>query len=203
MFVSAILLAAGLSTRMGRQKALLPWEGTTLLDYQLQQLSSVDAIREILVVTGHEPRRITDIVRATARARALHNAAYASGKVSSIRAGVRAVSPAAAAMLLLAVDQPRPASVHRAVLGAYADSGAPIVVPAHNGRRGHPVLFEAALLPELLAISEDTLGIRAVMQRHAADTLCVELSDRAVNLDLNVPGDVAPREAADDSPERG
>ena len=107
MFVSAILLAAGESTRMGRQKALLPWEGTTLLEYQLAQLAAVDEIREIIVVTGHEPDRITEIASAAERTRVAHNAAYRTGKVSSIKAGLAAVSPDADAILLLAVDQPR------------------------------------------------------------------------------------------------
>lgn len=190
MFVSAILLAAGESTRMGRQKALLPWEGTTLLEYQLAQLAAVDEVREIIVVTGHEPGRITEIASAAERARVVHNAAYRTGKVSSIKTGLHSVSPQAGAILLLAVDQPRSARISRAVIAAYAESPAGITVPANNGHAGHPVLFDRSLLPELLAITEDTQGIRAVMQRNPSATLTVELSDPAVNLDLNTPADV-------------
>ena len=64
--VSAIILAAGESTRMGTQKALLAWEGTTLIEYELAQLASIDAISEVIVVTGHEPARIEEIVVALA-----------------------------------------------------------------------------------------------------------------------------------------
>ena len=188
--MSAILLAAGESTRMGRQKALLAWEGSTLLEYQLAQLAAVDEIREIIVVTGHDPERITAIASAAARTRVAHNAAYRTGKVSSITAGLATVSSGADAILLLGVDQPRSADIVRAVVSAYSGSRAPITVPAHIGRAGHPALFDAALLPELTAITEETQGIRAVRQRYAAETLAVELGDPAVNLDLNTPADL-------------
>ncbi len=188
--ISAILLAAGESTRMGRQKALLPWDEMTLLAYQLAQLASVDDIREIIVVTGHEPERITEIASASERVRIAHNGAYRTGKVSSITTGLAAVSSDADAVLLLAVDQPRAASIVWVVCDAYAASRAPIVVPANHGQTGHPIVFDRALLPELLAITEATEGIRAVMRRHAADVVAVELSDPAVNVDLNTPADV-------------
>jgi molybdenum cofactor cytidylyltransferase len=188
--VSAILLAAGESTRMGRQKALLPWEGTTLLEYQLAQLAAVDGISEIIVVTGHEPDRIREIVSRSPRAHAVHNSDYRTGKVSSIKAGLMAASPATEALLLLAVDQPRSASVTRAVIEAFAASRPRIAAAAHAGRHGHPLLFARAMLPELLGISEKTKGVRSVMQRNAESILSVEIADPDVHLDLNVPADL-------------
>jgi molybdenum cofactor cytidylyltransferase len=188
--VSVILLAAGASTRMGRQKALLLWHGTTLLAYQLAQLAAVDPVREIIVVTGHEPDRITAIVTAAPRSRAVHNAAYHTGKVSSIKAGLSAISAAADAIMLLAVDQPRPAVLLSAVVDAHFASGGLITVPTQGEHRGHPVIFDRSLLPELLAITEETQGIRAVMKAHVRDTHEVAVADPAVHLDLNSPADV-------------
>jgi len=175
---------------MGRQKALLPWEGATLLEYQLAQLAAVADVREIILVTGHEPARITEIAERSARTRVAHNAAYKSGKVSSIVTGLHEVATEAEAILLLGVDQPRPAAITRAVIEEYAASRAPIVVPAHEEHQGHPVLFDRVLLPELLAITEDTQGTRAVRHRHAAVTRTVEVSDPVVNADLNEPADL-------------
>jgi molybdenum cofactor cytidylyltransferase len=189
-FVSAILLAAGESTRMGRQKALLAWEGASLLEYQLAQFAAVDEIREIIVVTGHEPERITEIASVAPRARIMRNAAYRTGKVSSIRMGLGAVSSRAGAILLLAVDQPRTASILHSVIDRHIAARATITVPTNAGHRGHPVLFDRALLPELLKISEETQGVRAVMRRHIDRTVEVEVRDRAVNLDLNTPSDL-------------
>jgi molybdenum cofactor cytidylyltransferase len=188
--VSVVLLAAGESTRMGRQKALLQWrDAPTLLEYHLRELAAVQDVAEVIVVTGHERDRITEIASSHPIARVAHNPAYKTGKVSSIVAGVRAAGADAASIMLLAVDQPRSAAIVGQVLGA-RDAGL-IAVPVHGGRRGHPVLFDAALRDELLAIDEGSQGIRAVLQRHAADVVEVQVDDSDALLDLNTPQDVA------------
>ena len=174
---------------MGRQKALLPWHGATLLEYQLSQLASVDGIDEIIVVTGHQPERVREIA-ARCGAVVAHNREYRTGKVSSILAGLRAVRPEADGVLLLAVDQPRSAATIAAVMVAHAADGAPITVPVFEGHRGHPVVIASALMPELLAIREKTQGIRAVIARHDADVLEVVVDDAEVLVDLNVPADL-------------
>jgi molybdenum cofactor cytidylyltransferase len=188
--ITVILLAAGESTRMGRQKALLPWgDCPTLVEYHLRELASLPEIAEVMVVTGYEPERITEIARAQPIAHATHNPAYKTGKVSSIVAGVSTASVDATALILLAVDQPRSAAVLRTIIDA--SPGALITVPVHGGRRGHPVVFDASLRDELLAIEEETQGIRAVLQRHAADVREVEAATDDVLVDLNHPEDVA------------
>lgn len=188
--VSVILLAAGESKRMGQQKALLPWASTTLIEYQLDQLTSVEDVAEIIVVTGHAPARIVEAVGRYERARAIENAAYQSGKVSSILAGLTAVDDRTSAILLLAVDQPRSASITEVLIRAHQAQRALITVPVREGRRGHPVLFDRSLLPELLAISEETLGIRAVIANHEDDVSEVTIDDPAIHVDLNEPGDL-------------
>lgn len=190
LFVSTILLAAGESTRMGRPKAFVPWDGTTLLEYQLAQLAAVEAIREIIVVTGHEPDRIGEVTLTAERARIVHNTDYRTGKVSSIDAGTRAVSSGADAIILLAVDQPRSAEILRMIIEAHTSSGRPIALPAHRGRWGHPPIFTRELLPELLAMTEDTQGLRAVLRRHA-DEICEVDCDASVLVDLNRPEDIS------------
>jgi molybdenum cofactor cytidylyltransferase len=188
--VSVILLAAGESTRMGRQKALLPWRGTTLIAYQLAQLAAIDEVVEIIVVTGHEAASITALAANAPRTRVVHNPAYRTGKVGSIKAGLAAISPLAGAIMLMAVDQPRPAGVLRSLVERHVATHAAITVPSHAGRRGHPVLFDRSLVPELLEIAEETQGIRAVLQRHGGEILEVAVPDPAVRLDLNTPSDL-------------
>jgi molybdenum cofactor cytidylyltransferase len=188
--VSAILLAAGESKRMGRQKALIPWEGTTLLEYQLASLAEVDAISEIIVVTGHEPERITKIASIATRTRVVHNPAFRTGKVSSIHAGLAATSEGCRAILLLAVDQPRAASVIRELVESHDTRDALITVPAYQGRRGHPVIFSSTLRRELAAVREETQGIRALLERYAGDVSTVEFHDPAVLWDVNSAADL-------------
>jgi len=180
---------------MGRQKALLPWRGTTLIAYQLAQLAAGDAIAEIIVVTGHEAAGITALAAHAPRTRVVHNPGYRTGKVSSIKAGLAAISPRAGAVLLLAVDQPRPADVLATLVQRHVASHAAITVPVHEGHRGHPVIFDRALVPELLEIAEETQGIRAVLQRHAGEILEVAMTDPAVLLDLNTPSDFEDEDA--------
>jgi len=189
--VSAILLAAGESTRMGQPKALLDWHGRPLVAYQARELAAVDAVADIIVVTGHGPDAVRDAVRDIPKVRTAHNARYRTGKVSSILTGLDAVSPDATGVLLLAVDQPRPAAVHARLIAERERTRAPIALPTHAGRRGHPVLFAASLLPELRRIDEATLGIRAVLGRHAAEVLAVPFDDPDVLADLNTPEDIA------------
>jgi molybdenum cofactor cytidylyltransferase len=198
--VSAVLLAAGESSRMGRPKALLPWQGVPLIDYQLDQLAAVEEIRQIVAVTGHARGAIVAAARRRPRVSVAHNPAYRTGKVSSVLAGLRALAPECDAVLLLAVDQPRPASILRTIVQAHLAAGATITVPVRSGRAGHPVVFSNALLPELLRISEESLGVRDVVRRHVASTLRVEIANPIIHLDLNVPADMeaAQRQALDE-----
>ncbi|MDP9238056.1 MAG: nucleotidyltransferase family protein [Chloroflexota bacterium] len=190
VFVSTILLAAGESTRMGSQKALLPWESTTLLEYQLAQLAAVDEIGEIIVVTGHEPERIREVASLSPRTKIVHNHDYRAGKVGSILVGLRSAAYDTDAVMVIAVDQPRTAEVLRTIIETHASSGSPIAVPEYRGRRGHPPIFTRELLPELLLMTEDTQGLRAVLRIHA-DEVCEVDCDASVLVDLNRPGDVS------------
>jgi len=188
--LAAILLAAGRSERMGAFKPLLPWGGSTLLQYELEQLASADDITEIIVVTGYAADRLTAIVDAAPKTRAAHNADYGAGKAGSVRVGLAAITSNPGAILLLAVDQPRPASLIRSLIEAHRHAHATITLPVHEGRRGHPLIFDRALLPELMAIDEASLGVRAVVERHASAINAVPVTDPMACLDLNTPDDV-------------
>lgn len=175
---------------MGQQKAFLPWHGTTLLQYQLEQLAAVDSIGEIIVVTGHQPEAVEACVDSVTRARAVRNPAYRTGKVSSIKSGLHAVAADSDGVLLLGVDQPRSADLLRTLAQEHGASGMLITVPAYQGRKGHPPIFDRSLLGELLEIDEATEGVRAVMQRHRSDVHVVPTDDPIAVLDLNSPEDV-------------
>ena len=189
LLTAAVLLAAGRSQRMVIQKALLRWGAKTLLEYQLNQLSAVEGIDEIVVVTGYRAERLAPIVDRSTKARAVHNAEWERGKAGSVRTGVAAVDAAANCIMLIAVDQPRPAMHLRELFAAHERAGASITLPVHEGRRGHPLLFSRALLPELLAIDDATMGVRAVVERHSAEINEVPFDDPIVTFDLNTPED--------------
>ena len=174
--IAAIILAAGESTRMGRPKQLLPWGGTTLLAWQVRQMREA-GVDEVVVVLGHAAVEVRPAV--PPEARVVVNEAYRQGRASSLRCGAAAVSDDAGAVLVLSVDQPRPASLSRRLIERWREKGAPIVSPRFPRRFGHPVLVDGSLLGEL----------RAVIDRHAAEAEALPVEDDRVDVDINTPAD--------------
>ena len=185
--ISAILAAAGESTRMGRAKPLLPWRGMTLVEYQIASLIE-GGVEEVMVVLGHSAGDVEPYVK-DPRARSVLNPAYRRGKATSIVTGLRDIGRAADGILLLAVDQPRPAEIIAMVLSAHEKGDALITAPRYQGRGGHPPVFAAALRPELEAITEEAEGIRRVFRAHRDEVNEVAIDDPIVCLDLNTPED--------------
>ena len=110
--IAAILLAAGESTRMGRPKALLPWRDTTLVEYQVRELTAA-GVERIAVVLGHDAGEVWPHV--PDEAHMVVNEAYREGRASSLRAGAGALPDDADPILVLGVDQPRPRDELRAI----------------------------------------------------------------------------------------
>jgi len=187
---SAILLAAGESTRMGRTKALLPWGGTTLIEYQVRELRAA-GIEDVAVVLGHEAESIRPHASPSTSAgwhvRVVVNEAYREGRASSLRAGAAALPDNADPIVVLSVDQPRPREIVRALLEAHAPGGAAITLPAYRGHRGHPVVVAGALLAELREASEEAQGLRGVIAAHEASVREVAVDSEQSVLDINTP----------------
>ena len=188
---AALLLAAGESRRMGQLKALLPWQGTTLLSHQIAALAAA-GVGRIMVVLGHRAAELREVLQ---RERAIQpgvawavNPDYLQGKTTSIKAGLRALSPHnPQTILLLNVDQPRRSETLDYLLRQHQAAAAPITLPVYQGKGGHPVLLDAALMDELLDLTEETQGLRAVMQRHRDCINRVEMAAPEVLWDLNTP----------------
>ena len=182
--VSAVLLAAGESTRMGQQKALLPWKGTTLLQYQVNSLLDGDA-SQVIAVLGYRAELLRSLVKDIPGVVPVLNLRYRTGKTSSIRAGLRNVDPRTQMVLVLSVDQPRSPTLVQKVVESHRQRGALITYPAYQGKGGHPIAFSASLLPELMRIRESRQGLREVVSRHWAEAFRLEVDDREAVLDLN------------------
>ena len=203
--VAALLLAAGESTRMGEPKALLPWHGRTLLEYQVASLRSAGISRAI-VVLGHKSDLLCAMLEGLAKIESVYNPDYRQGKTTSVKAGLRGLQRPEddrpghreTALLILSVDQPRSPDTIRRIMQQHEDlsrsrapSGQPylITIPTYGGKGGHPLVISTLLLAELMEISEDTRGIKAVVRRHAAETQRVEIDAPEILLDLNTPED--------------
>jgi molybdenum cofactor cytidylyltransferase len=184
---AAILLAAGESTRMGQPKQLLAWAGTTLVEWQIEQLQKAGADTVVVVLGSYlelvEPKVLS------AGARPVVNDGFRLGRATSLRAGALEVNEAAGLIVVLSVDQPRPSWVTAALLARASAADAQVVIPAHKGSGGHPVVLKGALLSELRTVSEETFGLRAVVDRHLAETERVQFANSCVIVDLNTPSE--------------
>ena len=185
--VSAVLTAAGESTRMGRPKPLLTWCGLTLVEYQVSSLTAGGA-SEVVVVLGHRHEEVAPHVEGPG-VRYVVNHGYRDGRSTSIRAGIAQTAPDAEAIVLLGVDQPRTPEIVAETVAAHLDRGAVITSPRRNGRGGHPIVFSPALRDELNDITEEEQGIRKVFRAHRGEVNEVEIDDPVIHLDLNTEED--------------
>jgi molybdenum cofactor cytidylyltransferase len=186
--VTAVLLAAGESKRMGQTKQLLPWGQTTVLGQSLATLSS-SLLHDVMVVSGHEAQAVAQIA-AAAGARTVHNPDFAAGgMLSSLQTAIRALPADRAAILVALADQPMlaPATID-ALVAAYWRGGGRLVAPLHQGRRGNPVLIDRRHFPDLLALPPGEAP-RALLQRQPEALHLVAVDDPAVLRDLDEPGD--------------
>ena len=189
--VTAVVLAAGASQRMGQPKQLLPWgrDDQPMLRHVVQ--TALDTpMDEVVVVLGYETDRIAPVLEGLP-VRIVVNQAWASGLSTSVRAGVGAISPTAEAAIFLLADQPRlTPEIIAAVVARFRRTRAPIVVPQVAGRRGAPALFARHLFGELRAIQGDQGG-RDLIARHPDLTVTVELPSVALLADVDTPDDYA------------
>ncbi len=191
--IAAMILAAGESRRMGSPKALLPFPEpdntqNTFLGHLLQVFGATPA-SPIVVVLGHHAetlRRQFDF----SNARVVVNKNYRDGMLSSILAGLEALSgePVEGA-LVCPVDHPdvSPAVVET-LIARFERERPPVILPTFEGRRGHPVLFSSAVFSELHAAPKE-VGARRVVWDHQEDLLEVEVSHGGVAIDIDTPGD--------------
>lgn len=186
MRLYALLLAAGEAARLGQLKPLLPWQGGTLVEFQIEQLLA-GGVSQVLLVLGHQADRIRAAMGRLPGSTVVLNPQYAAGKASSVRAGMDVLPADGDAVMVLAVDQPRPAALIRRLCQAHASVDALITVPAFGGRHGHPTIFAQPLFPEMRQITEETQGLRAVRHRHRGETHVVEAATRLPLIDINTP----------------
>ncbi len=184
MRLSAVVLAAGKSERMGVNKLLLRIAGKTLLDLILEALEA-SGLHEIYVVLGHRPNELRPIIKGHNVVEVL-NPNYEEGMLSSFKAGLRRVS-AEAAFLILGDQLLEPALLFRMASIMEGDPQALIVSPTHMGRRGHPVLLRRTIFGEVLNLG-DGETLRDLIERHSSAHRLVEGGPLCI-LDIDTPED--------------
>ena len=191
---AGIILAAGESSRMGRDKALLPYRGSTFLHHILKGF--LPRLHPVIVVLGHRAALIRESIAAGAlprqdrnRVRVVVNCDYRRGMLSSLQTAIAALPGSLEAVLFTLVDHPdvRPQTLD-ALLSAYLETRAPLVVPQKGDRRGHPIVASRAVLNEIARLPAEA-SLQDVVRSLRAETVFVEVDDPGILRDVDTPSE--------------
>jgi molybdenum cofactor cytidylyltransferase len=187
--IVAVVLAAGLSRRMGRPKLLLDCAGEPAIRRSVARVLA-GGIPSGIVVVGPAEARAIEAALAGLPVRCVLNPEPAAGQGSSIAVGIAAMPPGTRAALVALGDQPTVSpAVIRALCDALAASDRAIAAPVYDDGPGNPVLFGTSVFPELLALGGDR-GARAVVDRDPARVVVLPVSGPRPP-DIDTPGDYA------------
>jgi molybdenum cofactor cytidylyltransferase len=179
--VAAIILSAGKSERMGSPKALLQYRRQSFLSTILAAVASA-RMAPAIVVAGHHYDAIS---RAFPNDQIVFNPNYEQGMSTSVQAGIRALPAGLDGAAVFLVDHPM---IDRQTIEALVDRLAPgvVVVPVHDGRRGHPVIFAAELFEEILDLSSEE-GLNTIVRRLPERVIEVFVENAGVLRDIDTP----------------
>ncbi len=187
--LDGIILAAGESRRMGYPKPLLKIGDRTFIEQIAGTILKV--VPRLVIVLGAHSDRVRAAIPHDDRIAIVENPNYARGQLSSLKVGLNAIQPHAAGALVHLGDHPMVrAETFQAMVNCYAETGKPIVIARHNGRRGHPVIFDRELFVELQSCPEEE-GARHIVNADPTRVAYVDSDDPGINLDLDTPADLA------------
>jgi molybdenum cofactor cytidylyltransferase len=172
---------------MGLQKLLLPFAGKTVITHIVDQLLAGD-LDKIYVVVGHEPDRITEQL-SDRPVSIVTNPNYDSGMLSSVRCGFKALPPDCDAALIALGDQPSITfKLVEDMVRSFNETDKGILVPEHDGKRGHPILVAKNYQTEILAHYDD-IGLRGLLHAHPDDIFELSVSSSSILFDMDYPED--------------
>jgi molybdenum cofactor cytidylyltransferase len=181
-FISGLVLGAGASQRFGPPKQLLPYRGTTMLGWVVDQARRAASLDEVVVVLGRAADQLRDQVD-FGTARVVENPVFGEGCSSSYRAGIGALNPESAAIMIILGDLP---GVTPEIINCLADEWreqqAPIALCSYQGRKGHPMIFAHSIFPQLI----DLHGDKAAWKLVDANAALVQ----EVQFDVPYPDDI-------------
>jgi CTP:molybdopterin cytidylyltransferase MocA len=184
--VSAIVLAAGSSRRMGTAKQLLSLGPKTVIHHCLDSVAA-SGIKDIVVVLGAAHDDIEAAICGLTVRTVVNNDAQ-SDMAGSVRTGLKAVDPAATAVLICLSDHPLvSAGTIAAIVGIHREHADGIIIPRYKGRRGHPTLFPRTAIEDVFRGAT----LRDVITAHAGRISLVDVDDEGVVLDMDTPEDYA------------
>lgn len=189
--VAAVVLAAGLSRRMGLSNKLVQGVAGVSMIGRVVDAALGSDVTEVVVVTGHQVGEIESALGAR-EVRFIHNSGFERGMGSSIAAGISALSDEVDAALICLGDMPHVHSrqFDRLIRAFDPSRRQTICVPVHAGKRGHPVLFGAEHFAELRAQRGEP-GARRILEAHESAVCEIIVTDAGVTRDIDTPDELA------------
>lgn len=190
-FISGMLLAAGLSTRMGQPKQLLPFGKSTIVETVVDNMLD-SKFCEVIVIVGHCATQVQDIL-GERPVKIVFNPDYREGMLTSAQVGIRSLNfenvknkSDRDAFSLMLVDQPFITSeLIDKVIDAYGQTDKGIVLPSYNYKRGHPVIFHQRYADDILALGTESGGVRSLFKSHSEDIHYVNVDTDDVLRDID------------------
>ena len=185
MKLTAIILAAGLSTRMKAFKPLLPFDQSTVLEHSIKTFQTA-GINSIQVVVGNQHNRIAEYLD-TLNIPSIYNQNFHQGMFSSITTGIKSLNPDIEAFFLIPVDIPlvKPQTIKRLVT-AFKRSSKNILYPSFAGTRGHPPLISTSYCQSILSWHGQG-GLVNFLRQYEEDAQTIEMQDAGILLDMDTP----------------
>lgn len=185
MTAAALILAAGRSSRMGRDKALLPYRGRDFLSHLVYL--ALPRVSRVVAVLGHHAEKVSRSLPDTPRVEAVINSDYDRGMLSSLQAGLARIPADADWVLWMLVDHPAVRGrTLDTLLRTARDTHAPLVIPRCNGRRGHPIMVSKRVANAISDLPSEA-SPQDVVRAHYAQTAFVDVEDDGVLRDVDIP----------------
>lgn len=189
MICSGIILAAGLSSRMGSPKQLLPFREKTIIETVIANMIN-SKFDEVIVVLGHAADLIRPKIPIRPKINIIENENYRSGMLSSIKTGISAIKSESSAIGVMLVDLPLVTSeIMSAVITAHFENDHGITVPSYKFRRGHPVIFANRYIPKILELPIDGGGLRTILRQNPNDIFYHIVNSDVILTDLDTKED--------------
>ena len=187
--ISIIVLAAGKSTRFGENKLLYRLGNKTVIERVVESALGSQA-DEVLLVLGYEAERLERVISETG-CRFIYNTNFEEGQSSSVKTGLASVARNSKAILIMPGDIALISSqAIDKVIEEYRITRVPIIVAAHQGKLGHPILFDKSLFHEITQINEETQGLKAIVKKYWTKIKKVEVGSKEVLFDLDTREDL-------------
>lgn len=187
--IGAVVLAAGMSRRMGQPKQLLPWGKTTVIGQVVNVLQAAQ-VAQIVVVTGKSREQVEQTLKNTS-AQCVFNPRYETSEMlTSLKVGISRLHDEIQAVLVVLGDQPQiQVSVVQGLIEQYRLGKGLLIVPSYQMRRGHPWLVDRSLWQEILQMDDERESMRNFLNHHAQDIVYYLVGTPSILTDMDTPED--------------